>query len=143
MQHFDIFDLEITHSNHMHFSIDSVAASPDISVKRHVNLIVGFVTSVLNCLPAICQNKRMVGSPGNCWRFAVTNIPRHFSNLYGRVHSFVPLVKEKQFTLSSDFILEPFLELLFCFSQLFVFLEEIQMGQNTHYIGETVTFEQR
>jgi hypothetical protein len=143
MHYFDILDLVISHSNHMHFPIDPIAAASDVSEKRHVNFIVSFVTSIFNGLPPICEDEGMVGSPGDGWRLTVANISSHFCYLKTWVYAFIPSIQKEQFTLTTDLILESLFEFLFGLSQLFVLLEEIQMSQHPHNIRETMALQQR
>ena len=57
---FHLFDKIISQANNMYFAIHSITAPSDVSVKRDVNIVLFSVPFILNSLPSICEQERVV-----------------------------------------------------------------------------------
>ena len=63
INHFDLLNKIVSHSNEMNFAVHSIAWASNIPIKLNVDSLIPLIIPILCCLPAIDQNIWMVESP--------------------------------------------------------------------------------
>jgi len=140
---FDVADLEIAQTHHMDFAVDSVAAAADVAIERSVDLVVGLVVGVLGCVPAISDEVGVAVAPREGGRLGSADVSCQFCDFDLGVNTLFPAGEREQLGVATDFVLKPLLELLASLAQLFVVLEEIEVGEDSEDCGEAVALEER
>lgn len=126
----------------MYSSVDSVTTSSNIPEEWNLNLIILLIITVLNSLPSISNDIRMIVPPRQSGRLGIANISCYLCNLKCLIDSLLPFFQEKQFVIASHFVLKTLLKFFLSLSHLLIFLEEVQMSEHSHDLGKTMALEQ-